>query len=97
MSSKTLITILSPVHTEEDLAGTWLGNVLILQTDVPRLVKDRCQVVRGCGVGCHLDFLSLGRVVGTTIADYASHTLDVPLIVFLKPVSPVLRGMGSSD
>ena len=65
MSSKTLIIIiLSPVHAEEDLAGTWLGNVLILQTDVPCLVEDRCQVVRGCGVGCHLDCLSLGRVIG---------------------------------
>ena len=54
--------ILSPVHAEEDLARTWLGNVLILQADVPRLVEDCCQVVRGCGVGRHLDFLSFGRV-----------------------------------
>ena len=54
--------ILSPVHAEEDLTRAWLRNVLILQADVPRLVEDRCQVVRGCGVGCHLDFLSFGMV-----------------------------------
>ena len=57
MSSKTLvIIILSPVHAEEDLAWPRLGDVLILQADVPSLVEDRCQVVCGCGVGCHLDF-----------------------------------------
>ena len=57
MSAETLRIMISPVHAEEDLARPRLGNVLILQADVPRLVEDRCQVVRGGGVGCHLDFL----------------------------------------
>ena len=39
------IIIRSPVHAEEDLARPRPGDVLILQTDVPRLVEDGCQVV----------------------------------------------------
>ena len=39
------IMIPSPVHAEEDLARPRPGDVLILQTDVPRLVEDGCQVV----------------------------------------------------